>query len=80
MPKNLKRTLAAAAVLSSVTATATLALTQAQEAADCQDDALRLCGPYIPDHAKIRACLVTYQAYLSHACRAIVAPKGKTRH
>jgi hypothetical protein len=45
-----------------------------QETIACQDDALRLCGPYIPDHAKIHSCLLTYKAYISPACRAIVAP------
>ena len=54
-------------------------LTQQQEAADCQSDALRLCAPYIPDHAKIHACLVTYKAYLSPACRAIIAPAKKRK-
>jgi hypothetical protein len=42
-----------------------------QETIACQDDALRLCGPYIPDHAKIHSCLLTYKAYIA-ACRAIV--------
>ena len=42
-----------------------------QETIACQDDALRLCGPYIPDQAKIYSCLLTYRAYISPACRAI---------
>jgi hypothetical protein len=46
-----------------------------QEEADCEGDAIRLCSPYIPDHDKIHACLVEYQAYLSPACRDIVAPR-----
>jgi hypothetical protein len=50
-----------------------------QETAACQDDALRFCGPVIPDHAKIHACLLTYKAYLSAPCRAIVAPTQKRR-
>jgi hypothetical protein len=38
---------------------------------------MRLCGPYIPDQGKIRACLVAYKDYLSPACRSIVAPKKR---
>lgn len=45
-----------------------------KEQAACQDDAMRLCGPYIPDHGKIHSCLVTYKANISPACRAMVAP------
>jgi hypothetical protein len=82
MRKTAKRTLAAAIVFlgAMTTADLCLALTEQQEAADCQDDAMRLCGPYIPDHAKIHACLVTYKAYLSPACRAIVAPAKGRKH
>jgi hypothetical protein len=76
-----KRTLfAAMALVGAMTATAIgQGLTLQQEEADCQADALRLCGPEIPDHAKILACLVYYKAYLSPACRAIVAPKKRKR-
>ncbi len=80
MPKSSKRAFAAAIVLLTLTTTAAFCqgLSQQQEAADCEGDAFRLCSPYIPNHAKIHACLVTYQAYLSPACRAIIAPaKGK---
>jgi len=66
------------ALMGAMTATAAgQGLTLQQEEADCQGDAMRLCGPAIPDHAKIRACLIYYKAYLSPACRAIVAPKKK---
>ena len=82
MRKISKPTLAAAIVFSGAMTPADLclALTQQQEAADCQNDAVRLCGPYIPDHAKIHACLVTYKAYLSPACRAIIAPAKHRKH
>lgn len=52
-------------------------LTYQEEKADCQGDAMRLCGPYIPDQQKIRACLVAYKAYLSPACRSIVTPQKR---
>lgn len=45
------------------------------EEQDCMGDAMRFCGPEIPDHAKILACLRYYQADISPACRALVAPK-----
>lgn len=69
----------AAAVLSLVLTTPAWSKSDAlqRETAACQDDALHLCGPYIPDHAKIHACLRTYKAYLSAPCRAIVAPARK---
>ena len=47
-----------------------------REQAACQDDAMRLCSPYVPDHAKIHSCLLAYKASISPACRAIVAPAG----
>ena len=55
-----KRALVMALVSVSMT---TAALSQSrslqQETIACQDDAVRLCGPYIPDHAKIHSCLLT---------------------
>jgi hypothetical protein len=45
-----------------------------RQALACQDDALRLCGPYIPDEVKIRDCLVARKASLSPACRAEISP------
>jgi hypothetical protein len=62
------------------TAALSQGLSQQQEAADCQSDAMRLCGPYIPDHAKIHDCLVTYKAYLTPACRAIISPAKRRKH
>jgi hypothetical protein len=38
----------------------------------CQDDAFRLCGPDIPDEAKIHACLVRHAKHLSPHCKAII--------
>ena len=49
------------------------------EEQDCQGDALRFCGPEIPDHAKILACLQYYQADISPACRALIAPGSERR-
>lgn len=38
----------------------------------CHDDAFRFCGPDIPDHAKIHACLVRHVKHLSRPCKAII--------
>jgi hypothetical protein len=82
MRKQIIAALAAAAVASGVMTTAALSqgLTLQQEAADCQGDAMRFCSPYIPDRAKIHNCLVTYRAYLSPACRSIIAPAKRRKH
>ncbi len=81
MRRTVRWALAAATAFSAAMSVATpsQALSQAQEAADCQGDALRLCSPYIPDHAKIHTCLVTYKAYLSPASRSIIAPAKQRR-
>ncbi len=77
MRKNTKRTLAAAIVLFGGMTGAALCEepTFQMEEQDCQADAMRLCGPEIPDHEKILECLLYYQADISPACRAIVAPE-----
>jgi len=41
----------------------------------CHDDAFRFCGPDIPDHAKIHACLLRHIKHLSHHCRVIIKPR-----
>ena len=50
-----------------------------QEEADCEGDAFRFCGQYIPNHAQIHACLYAYRNEISPACRAIVAPPKHRR-
>lgn len=47
---------------------------QAEYQMACQDDALRLCSEHVPDHAKIRSCLVAKKASLTAPCRALVSP------
>ena len=44
---------------------------EAEQRAACLGDALRLCAIYIPDRARIRACLGTQHAALSEACRVV---------
>jgi hypothetical protein len=44
--------------------------TEAQRRA-CEDDAMRLCGAYVPDVQRITACMQQYRRYLSPRCRAM---------
>ena len=77
--RNIIPTLAAAFFLSAGMTTAALCEDPnfQMEEQDCQGDAMRLCGPEIPDHEKIRQCLVYYKSEISPACRSIVAPEGR---
>ncbi len=47
----------------------------------CQGDAFRLCGEFVPDVAKITACMAKKRSQLSPACRAAttVPSHHKTR-
>jgi hypothetical protein len=40
-----------------------------QQRAACEDDAMRLCGQFVPDVERIKACMSRRQAQLSPACR-----------
>jgi hypothetical protein len=52
-----------------------------QQQQACQGDAVRLCGQFIPDVAKIKACMSQKRAQVSAACRAtIVGPSHGRRH
>ncbi len=47
-----------------------LAQGTAEQRAACTDDALRFCGPEIPNVARIQACLIHYMSQLSQRCQA----------
>jgi hypothetical protein len=68
-----------AAAFTPVPATAQASAAQQQA---CTPDAMRLCGEFIPDVAKISACMASKRASLSPACKAtMVAPShGHTSH
>jgi hypothetical protein len=53
----------------------------AQQQQACTPDAMRLCGEFIPDVAKITACMSRKHASLSPACKATMTgpPHGKKR-
>ena len=46
----------------------------------CTPDAMNLCGEYIPDVGRVKACLMSKRRSLSPACRAAFAsedPKSR---
>jgi hypothetical protein len=48
----------------------------------CMNDAMTICGQFIPDRERVGACLVANRAKISPACRAAVAhfnPKTASR-
>ena len=47
-----------------------LAQGTAEQRAACTHDALRFCGPEIPNVARIQACLIYYMSQLSQRCQA----------
>ena len=79
MPKLMTRALAAAILLTSATAASCQVFGLLQEEADCEGDAFRFCGQYIPNHAQIDACLYAYRNQISPACRAIIVPASHPR-
>lgn len=46
----------------------------------CKDDAFRLCNNYIPDRARVGACLRRNARSLSRDCRTVVLGGGGVRH
>ena len=49
-----------------------------QQRAACQDDAMRLCGQFVPDVDRITACMSRKRKLLSPACR-VYFTGGKRR-
>jgi hypothetical protein len=42
----------------------------------CTPDAMRLCNEFIPDEARVRACMLSKRSQLSEACR--LAMRGRS--
>jgi hypothetical protein len=42
----------------------------------CQNDALSLCGEFVPDEQKITACMIRKHRQVSAECRAAMAHGG----
>jgi hypothetical protein len=67
--------------LSTIIALSTLCLTlaplgaRADEQSDqsaCMNDALTICGQFVPDRDKVGACLFSNRARISVACRTVM--------
>ena len=68
-----------AAVLAGLVLLSTPALAQgtAAQRKACMNDALRFCGPEIPNVRRIEACLIHYMNQLSPRCQAqFYRPRG----
>jgi hypothetical protein len=46
-----------------------------EEQQACSDDAMRICGAYVPDVDRITACMVQHRAQLSPGCRVYFRPE-----
>jgi hypothetical protein len=75
-------TLAGAAVALALALSAGVAAAQGtpQQQQACQSDATRLCGEFIPDVAKIEACMSYKRAQVSAACRATIVVPSHGHH
>jgi hypothetical protein len=53
-----------------------------EQRAACQDDALRLCGQYVPDVERITTCMKQNVRHLNPGCRAVfeAGRRRGTRH
>lgn len=69
----------AAALFSCASTVPALGQSDAEYQQACQDDALRLCSEHVPDHAKIKSCLVSHKTSLTAACRTLVSPAQKKK-
>ncbi|MCC6775110.1 MAG: hypothetical protein IT537_00480 [Hyphomicrobiales bacterium] len=50
-----------------------------EQRAACQDDAMRLCGQFVPDVQQITACMHGKRRYLTARCRAVFDSGSKRR-
>ena len=55
---------------------------QQQDQQACMNDAMTVCGQFIPDRERVAACLITNRSKVSAACRSALAhfnPKTAAR-
>ena len=45
----------------------------------CSNDAMRICGAYVPDIDRITACMIQNQSQLSPGCRVYFRPEPAVR-
>jgi type II secretory pathway component PulL len=51
-----------------------------EQRAACENDAMRLCGDYVPDERRITACMSAKRRYLSPGCRRVFdSSRGRRR-
>jgi hypothetical protein len=50
-----------------------------EQQAACQDDAMRLCGQFVPDVQRITTCMIQMRRYLSPRCRATLESARRRR-
>jgi hypothetical protein len=48
-----------------------------EQQANCQDDAMRLCGQFVPDVNRITSCMVAKRRLVSARCRATMAASAR---
>ena len=41
-----------------------------QDQAACMNDAMTICGQFIPDRERVAACLISNRSHVSAACRS----------
>lgn len=71
---------AAALIAAAAWVTPATAQSSDQEAAQaCTPDVFRLCNEFVPDRARITACLFKKRLQLSPACKRFIKPHGKPR-
>jgi hypothetical protein len=46
----------------------------------CTPDVMRLCREFVPDHARIAACLRKNSRHLNPACHTVMSTKKRQRH
>lgn len=62
-----------------LTGTPALAQGTPEQRAACEDDAMRLCGQFVPDVQRITACMHGKRRYLTARCRAVFDSGSKRR-
>jgi hypothetical protein len=50
-----------------------------EQRAACEPDAMRLCGEFVPDVERIKACMYRKRAQLTPACRVYFGGGGKKK-
>jgi hypothetical protein len=48
-----------------------------EQRAACENDAMRLCGEFVPDVDRITACMHRKRAHLTPRCRAVLSTRRR---